>query len=562
MLARRSSKTVKTVELPLRPPVTPLKRGVNERRTRGGPLYTHAASLPTIGRMAQFALATLLLASVTGLADSPSIKYLLPSAVAPGKTTEITFFGSNLGAATNLWTSFDASTEHIRSADDRAVFKISIPAKSSTGFGAVRLAGTNGLSSFHLLMIDPLPNRPATGTNHSLATAQTLKLPLAVEGACQEKTSEFFKFSARKSQSLSFEVVAQRLGSALDPLVRLLDPKGRELVFCEDTPGAGADCRFIYKFQSSGEYVLELRDTRYEGGQQHRYRLRAGDWALEPAPLPFHVKSEFAKPISLLPQINEIEPNDLKGQEIPVPVCIIGHFQKAKDRDCFQFTAQKDQRLVFHGKTRSLGSPCDLYLRLETADGQKLAESPMAGADEGNITNTFKETSLCRLIIEEAAELSGPECFYRVEIEPFHRGFALSVDSEKVQAPAGGSFEIKVTPERRDYDGPITLALDGAGEGFEIVTNVITAKTNATTMKVNVPATLQPGDLIHFKITGHAKIDGHDFVTTASTRPALRKLFPHLLWPPAELDGWIALGITPQSIPAQRSHPISSVTGQ
>ena len=48
--------------------------------------------------------------------------------------------------------------------------------------------------------------------------------------------------------------------------------------------------------------------------------------------------------------------------------------QKAKDRDCFQFTAQKDQRLVFHGKTRSLGSPCDLYLRLETADGQKLAQ--------------------------------------------------------------------------------------------------------------------------------------------------------------------------------------------
>ena len=152
----------------------------------------------------------------------------------------------------------------------------------------------------------------------------------------------------------------------------------------------------------------------------------------------------------------------------------------------------------------------------------------------------------CVLPFGQTAELSGPECFYRVEIEPFHRGFALSVDSEKVQAPAaGGSFEIKVTPERRDYDGPITLALDGAGEGFEIVTNVITAKTNATTMKVNVPATLQPGDLINFKITGHAKIDGHDFVTIASTRPALRKLLPHLLWPPAELDGWVAPGITP-----------------
>src|SRR5205823_11143911 len=109
------------------------------------------------------------------------------------------------------------------------------------------------------------------------------------------KASDFFKFTARKGQRLTFEVVAQRLGSALDPLIRLLDVKGRELVFCEDTPGAGVDCRFEYRFAKAGEYRLELRDSRYDGGSQYRYRLRVGDFPLERTPLPFLVRAEFSE---------------------------------------------------------------------------------------------------------------------------------------------------------------------------------------------------------------------------------------------------------------------------
>src|SRR6185369_10819380 len=110
-------------------------------------------------------------------------------------------------------------------------------------------------------------------------------------------------FPARKGERLSFEVMAQRLGSSLDPLVRLLDATGRELFFCEDTPGAGVDCRFSYRFPSNGHYVIELRVTRYDGGRAYRYRLRIGDFPLDPAPLPFLVKPEFQKAISLLPQV-------------------------------------------------------------------------------------------------------------------------------------------------------------------------------------------------------------------------------------------------------------------
>src|SRR5262249_18210437 len=161
-----------------------------------------------------------------------------------------------------------------------------------------------------------------------------------------------------------------------------------------------------------------------------------------------------------------------------------------------------------------------------------------------SLTNTFKEAGAYQLVVEEVAQLGGPEYFYRLEIEPFQPGFGLSVETEKLQATPGGSVEIKVFAERRDYDGPITVALDPPKDGFTIETNVITStsKTNGTPVKLKLPEALEPAQLIHLKLTGRATVNGKEFTAVASTRPALRKTFPHLLWPPAELDGWIALG--------------------
>jgi hypothetical protein len=169
----------------------------------------------------------------------------------------------------------------------------------------------------------------------------------------------------------------------------------------------------------------------------------------------------------------------------------------------------------------------------------------MLGPDETSLTNTFKEAGTCRLIVEEAAQLGGPECFYRLDIAPWQPGFALSVETEKLEASSGGKAEIKVSQQRHGYDGPITLALEGVGEGFTLEKNALTPKTNATTITIQLPAGLESGRIINFRMTGRAEIEGKEIQATASTRPASHKLFPHLPWPPPELDGWIALGVLP-----------------
>jgi len=72
---------------------------------------------------------------------------------------------------------------------------------------------------------------------------------------------------------------------------------------------------------------------------------------------------------------------------------------------------------------------------------------------------------------------------------------------------------------------------------------VIAEKKNETTLKVKLPARVEAGQLFHFTIAGKAGVGDADYETTASTMPALKKSFPLLRYPPAELDGLIALGI-------------------
>ncbi|HEY2952209.1 MAG TPA: hypothetical protein VGK40_06490 [Verrucomicrobiae bacterium] len=503
------------------------------------------------------ALATLFLVYNAG-AQIPALHRAVPSAAIPGQSTDINLFGENLADVTPWWTSFPAKAESIsgegRAEQDKTVVRLTIPPKTPVGIGALRLWTSNGVSSLLLFMIDDLPSLAGSGTNRSRATAQRLTPPVAVDGSCDELGSDFYKFTAIKGRLVSIEVIAQRLGSPLDPLVRLLDANGRELAYCDDEPGLGADARIQHTFSASGEYYIEIRDTNYQGGPRHRYRLRVENHP--PAPLPFPLRAPVGN--GTLPSSTELveaEPNNTPqtATRITVPSAINGRFAKPKDRDWYQFDAKKDQRLIFRGQARSLGSPSELFLRLTWPDGRRIAQANLSGSDEGTITNTFSEAGSYCLLVEELAQRSGPEHVYRVEIETYRPGFALTVDTERVQATQSGSFEIKVNCARRDYSGPIQFALDGGGGQFALESKTSSNKTNEIhTLKATLPPGLPPGSLTQFQIVGRATINDQEFTTTASTMPALRKLFPQTPYPPAQLEGWIGLGIKPSPSPAEK----------
>src|SRR4051794_40777822 len=216
----------------------------------------------------------------------PPTTFSIPQAAAPGMTTEVTFRGVDFGDADGLWTSFPAKAERIGAAKgggNGVTYRLTLARDVPVGIGAVRLSTATGASSLQLFMIDDLPTDLDAGKNNANATpatAQTLPVGVAVEGNCEPLAARYFRISGKRAERVSVEVVAQRLGSKLDPIVRLLDPAGRELAYHDDTPGLGSDCRFGYTFPADGECLIELRDANYEGGADYRYRLRVGDFPL------------------------------------------------------------------------------------------------------------------------------------------------------------------------------------------------------------------------------------------------------------------------------------------
>ncbi|HVX12497.1 MAG TPA: PPC domain-containing protein [Pirellulales bacterium] len=550
--------------------------------------------------MKRFLLAALVVAVAGRMtsAQPPAVNYPIPAAALVGQATDLTLFGGNLAGPTAIWTNLPSAKIELApgiegngTKGDQVVYRCTLAADAPVGIYAFRLATAKGVSNLRLVMVDDLPYVADNGNNKTLATAQAVAFPAAVDGAAEGESYDFYKLTLPSGQRISVEVVARRLGSALDPVIRLLDATGRELAYSDDEPGIGADSRFVYQVPAAGDYYLELRDIRYQGSPNHRYHLRIGNFPLINTPFPLagqkgtspklttagpssedvsplniavpanlpsgrlpmavkYPQGQGSAPLSLIasggPEQVEFEPNDAPetATSIALPWSINGRFETPKDRDWFEFAAKKGERFVFTGRTRSIGSPTDLFLRLYNAAGGLLAEAEDAGMDEGAINFTFPEDGTYRLMVEDLLRRGGPEQVYRIDIAPYQAGFSLLADAEKYDVPKGGVFVAKVTCARRDYNGPIALSLTGI-DGAQVANNVIPEGKNETTISVTAPANLESGQLHRLSIVGQAKIGEVDVRATASTLVPLRAQLNGLPYPPVELDGDIGLGIGP-----------------
>lgn len=538
---------------------------------------------------------SILLPAGSAEGQEPGLSHATPQAIAPGQTADVTFHGSNLAGATGLWTSFPATVELAPDIENngndaaKVTYRITVPADTAVGIGGVRLWTKGGVSNPRLFLIDDLPTVFDNGQNKTRETAQEITLPVAIDGTCEAESFDFYKFNGHAGQRVSCEVIARRLGTPLDPVIRLLDSSGKELAYSDDEGGIAVDSRLALTLPADGQYLIEIRDIRYHGGGDHRYRLRVGDFPLANTAYPMGGQKGSSPMVTVMgpepslprqniaipadpgteqisvgvkrpggggsalltmvagdvPEEVEFEPNDQPDQAsvVSLPSAVNGRFDVAKDRDYYQFDVKKGQRFVFRGMTRQLGSPSDIFMQLYKSDGAKLAEAEDAGTSEGVIDYTFPEDGTLRLMVEDLHRRGGSEFAYRVEIKPFEPGFSLAAEAERLNVPKGGVFVVKVTCARRGYDGPITLSVAGAGEGLALAGNVIPEKKNETTLNVTVPSAIEQGQLLNIRIVGKAQIGEKEFTATASTMGPLRGAFSGLPNPPASLDGVIGLGV-------------------
>ena len=157
---------------------------------------------------------------------APRIEKIEPLAIVPGARTILTFSGGGLDSVSNLWTSFPAEVERARNTNDNQIsFAVRCPADTS-GIQAVQLIGADGASAFKLIMIDYLKVAPNDGKNRQRENALQITPPIALDGVLKSEQVDYYNFESNAGQSHSIEVLAHRLGSEMDPAVRVLNGAG------------------------------------------------------------------------------------------------------------------------------------------------------------------------------------------------------------------------------------------------------------------------------------------------------------------------------------------------
>ena len=527
-----------------------------------------------------------------GHAAVPSFNRFEPLSLPPNQSTELTVRGENLDDSTRLWTSFPSAVARLPDGIDGSPsqirFQVTLSADVPPQLGAIRLVGRGGVSQLGLVMIDDMPTAPTARGRHSREEAPLLRPPVAVEDRMEPLKMHYYAIETEKGEQLSLDVVASRLGSQLDPLLRLLDADGNELAYLDDEPGIRPDLRLRHTFEIAGRYWLELRDVTYRGGGDSFYRLRLGDFPLVTVSYPMSVPAGQRSTIQPLgravgglenagirmpehspgtwwaarysvggascsvpvhaihlPLRMEQEPNATFDQanSSVFPAVLAGRLEREGDRDCFQFQLGKDERVTFVSQTRSLGSPCDLWMQIEDAQGKKLAEGKVPDEEDTHLTFDVPEDGTYILAVEELNRLGGPDYTYQIEVRHASPSFALSLEQDRAQAAPGESLSLKVQTARQSYDGPIELSVWALDARLAVEEAVIGEKKTETTLKLVVPENWDPRRLVHLKVKGQADIDGNPVVRTASVRPALEKQFPNTRLFPFGLEDRLALGV-------------------
>ncbi|MFP6765504.1 MAG: hypothetical protein VB858_17890, partial [Planctomycetaceae bacterium] len=371
-------------------------------------------------------------------------------------------------------------------------------------------------------------------------------------------------------QTLSLEVVGSRFGKDYDPLITIRDRSGRIVARRDNDPGLFYDCRFAHTFESSGQFIVEVRDARFKGDRFWNYILRMGSipaanvvvpaaakpdttsvvWLPEEAnsqitltvparprmPVFFqdirHSPAEPATWVPLhaasFPATLESEPNDHADETATlatIPTTLNGVLSSPGDRDCFAFRMNRGQTINITAQSREIGSAADLELILTGPDGGELqrlddasyVHRKVAVPIEARTIFAARKDGLHCLMIREMASSGGPSFTYHVNIHATVPSMQLSSDVSRLTVPQQSWQPLPIRVVRDRLSGPIELTLTGAPTGVTLEPSTIPADRNEIVCRLQADAATMPG-LSTLEIVGHWKsADGQHQATGVVT---------------------------------------------
>jgi hypothetical protein len=446
----------------------------------------------------------------------------------PGQKATVVVNGKQLMGASGLWTPVGTlrPKEGTDLTKDQAVtFEGDIKADAIPGIYPARMVTNHGCSEAGWLVVDDLPSVALAPESQDRTAAQLITLPCCVAGQINPVLSRFFRVALTAGQSVSVEVLARRLGSDLDPVIRVTGPNGSEVAYRDDLPGAEGDTQLQFTAAVDGEHRIELRDVRFSGGARHFFHLRMGKLTLASATMPRvtqaggkvsligsagEVVGETAAqisadlPASLVPvsfrsaesdastlgavlvtagvSQNEVEPNNARTEATalaPESEMLTGSFNTKGDSDWFKISVTEPTALLVVTRTRELNSPTDVMLELYNSEGGKVAENDDVGLRDAELTFMLPAAGDYFLKVGEIAGRGGSEWIYALDVFRGRKAVKVTAPADRINVPRGGNAAMLLAVRRIHYDGPLKVEAVGLPAALTMTPFTIGGKQSA-----------------------------------------------------------------------------------
>ncbi len=159
--------------------------------------------------------------------------------------------------------------------------------------------------------VDAGVERSEQEPNDLISSAQAVTLPLIVNGGIDKPgDTDIFSCAGHAGDEIVAEVMARRLGSPLDSVLKITDAEGKALALNDDHEDVGsgltthhADSYLRLKLPADGVYYIHVADTQHKGGPGYPYRLRISkpqpDFRLRVVPSALNVRGGASVPLTV-----------------------------------------------------------------------------------------------------------------------------------------------------------------------------------------------------------------------------------------------------------------------
>lgn len=453
-----------------------------------------------------------------------------------------------------------------------------------------RIATPQGVSTIGQLVVvrDPIVQEAAD--NDTAAKAQVITLPATACGTIEKAEDvDWFKFKVEAGSTWTFRVRAQRLENVIhdlqthvDPIISLRNSNGSTLAQSDNVDAA--DPLLSYKFEQAGEYLLEIRDVRYQGNGDWVYaiemhnrpqvsqvfpisvaagaeaklapvglNLPAGDAVISltlpsetrvglqsvTEPVAGQPTNDFSVVVSTVPQVLEAagDNNTIAAapQAVTLPAAINGRVESSADIDVYSFEAAAGDKWSFEVFARRAGSELDPVVRLLNDKGAVLIENDDARWGRLTLADSWIENWTAPaagkyfLEIRDLHLRGGAGFTYLIQATKAQPYFELEVDTDKTQLAPGVNSPVYVRVVRKNgFTGEVTLGAEGVPPGVTATTGRILETGQDGVVILQAAANAQPG-IATLRFTGSATLpqpDGSALSLTSGARMLQEEYMP------------------------------------